>query len=634
MRPTDSLLNPHVEMPVWLRTLQRALGTNGPPPPVQPLTPLVLLEELARLDGDSLPASPDDRSSLREDLKGALDELGDETAAEMSTAIRDFRANTLGRLQDLLASAEGLRVARAATAVLRDRLTAPEVVASAWRDSVTAFRDNADYETCALRLAQLRELVEHRGHAWDVEAKLLIRIINDSASHAVEAGAEIHPANGENYAFHELAGLDEEVRLGLIEQHLTRPAAEEDAAVWLRFADALIEMGEVEAGSVHYFDAQPMRADVEAERPVSDRYDLPAGDDADYLASFLVENLTADDHAVLARVETTTRQGQAVTTARRKVLDQMAAATLGEFPRGWRLTGGYIVITPVGWGYEGFHDVADTSAFAHIFSNRPDKSLAQLDPRLIAALDEDRADAVDAVELARWEQGLRQSSDDAFRVGLGVRNLERVLPDERVTHQAGRGAHWAQVAAYYLRDIWRWEALERELDDARLYAVTPPYEAAGLGPEGNQKFYAEVKRITGADGHPISRADLVTHASAIAELNGVGSSRRRILEKTAADAATQEAALARLDQLGRDFDALLARTARQRNAAVHGSKRATAVLANVIPFVSALGTRIGHAALEAAAEDVPLIVWLERERLKIIERLASLKAGIPLTQLL
>jgi hypothetical protein len=197
MRPTDSLLNPQIEMPVWLRTLQRALGDNGPPPPVQPLTPLIVLGELSGMDADSLPESPNDRNSLREDLKCALDALGDETATELSTAIRDFRANTLGRLPELLANAEGLRVARAAATVFEERLTSPEVVAKAWRDSVGAFRDNADYETCALRVAQLRELVEHRGHAWDVDAKLLIRIINDSASHAAEAGRDTPCQRGE-----------------------------------------------------------------------------------------------------------------------------------------------------------------------------------------------------------------------------------------------------------------------------------------------------------------------------------------------------------------------------------------------------------------------------------------------------
>jgi hypothetical protein len=630
MKPTDSLRNPHVEMSVWLRTLQRALGNNGPSAPNQPLTPLVALEEMSRLDGDSLPESPDDHNSLREDLKSSLDALGAETAGEVSTAIRDFRAKTLGRLPELLSDAEGLRVAHAAATVLESRLTTPEVVTKAWCDSVSAFRDNADYETCALRLAQLRELVEHRSQAWDVEVKLLIRIINDSARHAAEAGADIHPANGERYAFDELSGLDEDARLDLIEHHLARPAAEEDAVVWLRFTDALIEEGEVKVGSAHYFDAQPMREEVTAELPVFDRYGLPDGDE-DYLASFLIENLTADDHVVLARVETTTSRGQAVATARRKVLEQIAAATLGESVHGWELSGGYMLITPSGWGYESFHPgEGDISTLLHLFSHRPDKALAQLDPRLIVALEEGRSDAIEAVELARWEQGLLHSLDDAFRVGLGVRNLERALPAERV----GRGAHWTKVATYYLRDIWRWEAIGHELDDARHFAVTPPYEASGPGVEGTRDFYAEVERKSGTSGHPLSRADLIDHAAAIAELNAPGSSRRRILEKVVAGTATPAAALDRLDELGRDFDALLARTARQRNASVHGAKAVQPLLTNVLPFVSGLGIRLGQAALAASAEGIPLIVWLERERLTTIERLASLKAGVPLTQLI
>lgn len=241
MRPTDALINPHVEMPVWLRTLQRAIGKNGPVPPSDSLTPLAALGELRRLDGDSLPESPDDRRSMRDDIKHALEALGAETAAEMNSAISDFCANTVGRLPDLLANAEGLGVAQASAAALERRLTAPEVVATLWRDALAAFQENADYETCALRLAQLRELVDHRGHTWDVEIDLLIRIINDSAAHVARAGGEIDPpANGRWYDFDERAGLDETVRLTLIERHLGRPASDEDAVVWLRLANASI----------------------------------------------------------------------------------------------------------------------------------------------------------------------------------------------------------------------------------------------------------------------------------------------------------------------------------------------------------------------------------------------------------
>jgi hypothetical protein len=614
-------------MSVWLRTLQRALGNNGPEPPANILTPLVALDELSRVDRDSLPESPDDRNSLREDLKRALDALGDETACAMATAIRDFQANTLGRLPELLTTADGLRVAHAAATVLQDRLTAPEVVVTAWRDCVTAFRDNANYETCALRLTQLRELIEHRGHAWAVELECLTRIINDSPSHAAEAGAQIDPpANGENYAFNELAGLEETARLNLIEQYLSRPAAAEAAVVWLCFADALVEADEVKLGSVRYFDARRMHEDVQAKRPVADRYGLPRDD----LAELLVETLTDDDRAVFARVETTTSRGRAITAARQTVLDHLAAATLGKVARGWKLCDGYLLITQSGWGYESFSAYENTnSTFIHQMGYRPDKALAQLDGRFVVALEKGRPDAIEAVELARWEQGLLSSPDDAFRVGLGVRNLERALPAERV----GKRAHWTKVTTYYLRDIWRWDAIEQELDDARYFAVTPPFEESSSGPQGRLDFYAEVERLSGTDGYPLSRADLIRHAAAIAAMNAPGSSRHRILEKVATDTATPETGLSWLDKLGRDFDALLARTARQRNASVHGAKSAQPLMVNVLPFVSGLGIRIGRAALEAAAEDVPLTVWLERERLRVIERRASLKAGVHLSEL-
>jgi hypothetical protein len=646
MRPTDALHNPPVEMPTWMRTLQRALGDNGPRPANGTLTPLVALEELSRLDSDSLPESSEDRNSQRNDLKRALEELGDETTTELATPLSDFRANTLGRLPELLSSAGGLTVALAAAAVLQGRLTSPRTVASAWRDTLTAFRGNADYETCALRLAQLREVVEARGHEWIVERELLVKILNDGAEAAAVAGAELAPpANGRRYEWDELAGLDDRSRLDLIERHLARSVDEELAVVWLRFLRASLEAGEVEAGSARYIDTAMLRegedADIvlpqdtevppEVAERHAERFGLPA-QDAEYVVSLLLFELGDDDPAVLARVETNTSQGRAVTTARQRVRDQIDAAILGHHGQGWALQDGYVVITASGLGWVGFHEAKWAPAGFHPYLQDSGRALGRLDKRLIAALDEGRTDAIEAVELARWEQGLRDAPDDAFRVGLGVRNLERALPDDRVP-RGGGGAHWAKVASYYLRDTWRWKALMQEIDDAREYAATPPYEASGLDPDDHKRFFADVERITGTGGHPQSRASLVRHAMAIAELNGLGSSRRRILEKTASDTATPEAALARLRQLGSDFDALLARAARQRNASVHGAKAAPQLLSNVLPFVSGVSIRIAEAALAAAAEGRPLVVRLEQERLSAIERLTSLEAGVPLAQL-
>ena len=86
--------------------------------------------------------------------------------------------------------------------------------------------------------------------------------------------------------------------------------------------------------------------------------------------------------------------------------------------------------------------------------SRPDRWLAGIDPALVEAWADGREDAVNAIELARWERALAASPDDVFRVALGVRNLERTLPAQRLPRGTGQKAHWTKVVTYYLKDLW------------------------------------------------------------------------------------------------------------------------------------------------------------------------------------
>ena len=89
-----------------------------------------------------------------------------------------------------------------------------------------------------------------------------------------------------------------------------------------------------------------------------------------------------------------------------------------------------------------------------------------------------------------------------------------------------------------------------------------------------------------------------------------------------------------LGRFERRFDIVLARAARQRNAAVHGSVTVPAVIANVLRFSSSLGHRLVHEALAAAAAGEPLLARLERERLIARERRAALSGGRTLNEVL
>ena len=69
---------------------------------------------------------------------------------------------------------------------------------------------------------------------------------------------------------------------------------------------------------------------------------------------------------------------------------------------------------------------------------------------------------------------------------------------------------------------------------------------------------------------------------------------------------------------------LLARTARLRNAVLHGGGTSPAVLATTLPFVEGLALVMVRDALAAATEGSTIERYLEDDRLRALERTAAL----------
>jgi hypothetical protein len=276
-----------------------------------------------------------------------------------------------------------------------------------------------------------------------------------------------------------------------------------------------------------------------------------------------------------------------------------------------------------------------TRSILRRFRNRPDMRLEKLDQRLIEAWDAGESGAEEAVDLARWERALSLATDAPFRVALGIRNLERVLPRTRAGD--GRGAVWTRVAAYYLKDAWCWSELNGHLESICFHTVSPamrPFRTEGERPAPDTSisdFYNAIREMVGDE--TVTPSQLIENLDAISELMPPGSSRRRILASLARDTASPEAAASWLARLGQRFDVLLARSARQRNAAVHGGATSQGVIETVSPFVADLGRRVASGAMEAAANEESLVVWFEQTRLRARERSSQLRVGQPLSEI-
>lgn len=644
VKPHDHFLNSPVELPEWLRALQQAISDKEAESPIHVLPPIAVMDELISLAASAPPEAPEDRLSFQRDVTESLDSLGPDLQVEMRTALHDFRRDTVSRLPELLAAAEGMEVAVASAQVFKTRLASAASVKAAWRDTVAIFADEkARYELCLSRLRVLRDLVEARGHAWETEAERVIWVIADSAPHAREMGADIplppKPKDGKRQIIIEEkpVGLLESDRLSLIEANLARPATTEDVVVWLRIDDAVVRDGVIEVGPVRFVDSRRLRSRVLVAPQCFRDLGLPKGMEA-RVASELMSELDEDAQTVFARVETTGAEANAVAWARTAVSGLLDIATLGETRPGWELARGHYVASRRGISFE-FYEPNSTEprGFFQRVIYRPDLRLAEVDKQLVSAWAEGKVEAEKAIDLARWERALSISTDESFRVALGVRNLERVLPSSRVVSTGGRSAHWTKVVSYYLKDAWCWESLREELQEVTFQSVSPamrPLRWTNGEVEKDDRievFYRRLREIVGNESP--SPDQLVEYAAAIADLMPIGSTRRRILDRVAENTETQQAGLGWLSELGLRFDRFLARAARQRNATVHGSETVPAVIATVSPFVSGLGKRVVEGALNGAAHEELLAVWFEKVRLEAREKTTALEAGKRLAEI-
>ncbi len=291
---------------------------------------------------------------------------------------------------------------------------------------------------CLQRLAVVREMVGARGHAWVTEVERIAQIINDDAEQVAKAGSTetIYPGHGGGSA-----GLDETERLSVIEKDLARQAGNEEVSVWLLISDAIIADGVLMSGPIRFFDARLMRNRL-LRRPIDPRPFEPVLPDREYFAVRLLADVADDEQAVLVRVPARGNRADAVAWAREIVSGILDVAALGVDRPGWKLESGYFVVDQVdGWSSRRFRLKDPLERFRY----QPDRDLAEIDNELISAWVEGDSAAADAVELARWDKALDIASNEAFRVALGVRNLERVLPAARIPRGKEPNSHWREV---------------------------------------------------------------------------------------------------------------------------------------------------------------------------------------------
>ena len=140
-----------------------------------------------------------DRLSLGKDVSASLKSLGPAVQKFGGAVLRAFQSDDLRRLPQLLADVDGARRARSSAKALIAELLLPRTSRAAWDDVVRAFETATPFETCTVRVAQLREISARRGQSWDAVEGRLVGLLSDRLLYVAQAGAVDVEVTNENF---------------------------------------------------------------------------------------------------------------------------------------------------------------------------------------------------------------------------------------------------------------------------------------------------------------------------------------------------------------------------------------------------------------------------------------------------
>jgi hypothetical protein len=580
------------------------------------LRPVAALHEIALVCesvlGGRRPPGSDDRRSLKDDVTQSLNQLGKQTKRSLQPDLAEYQ-KTIKQIDAILGDPATVQRLLAATRAMSERIVRPIVAQAIWRDLVAAVRNGLGDETYGLYLQQLRELQERLGHSW-LERATALRT-------SVRAG---------------------DFRAG--EEILGKVAEGTAQVAWFIFGNADVPSDTLRVGQAQFFSERVWPDQV---RDPAYFAGLP---DAEFPAELsdqrLLDALKPGDHSthhVYARVELVGPRARyegnpaaagrsPLHWARALVTSVIEVATHGSGGSRWVLLEGGIVCHGIDSngnrifeGIGGFPDPAHQQALAD-FRPAPLEDTADrlqgLDSRLAEKIAAGEPRTVAAVREARWHHSVRRQNDPAQRVALHVRAFEQALP-------VGRGEHWDEIAKVYFREFWAWDQFHLAIDAT----------------QSSSRFWIELHDQASASqiitwiidgwvylGRFLAATDIV--GDALREIPGDARVIRLAVAEVGRWARDPAKAASYLDKLRGQFDILLARAQRQRNAIIHGVQTDPDVVASVDRFVSRLADYITVGALHSAAVGEDLTDALERSRIETRRRIWQLKHGISLSEIL
>jgi hypothetical protein len=601
-----------------VRALAQRIGAQDSHPPPQILGPATALDDLGAAVTSTLAGrmidTAEDRSSLRDDVARALDALGPGTQAAATQPISELR-QALSAIPTRLMSVAGAQRLQGLIETSRTGFGAEAVVKAAWKDVLAAFTGDDWAETCELRLLQLAEIVELGGGDWSHLANGLRGILYDDRMRM--AAFDLLELE-EGTSVTESAGVSLDQRLAWCKRILAREPRRGDVVVWLGFTNAILAEGYLKVGEVEFFAGQLWPEGIKQGWPDSDarrREEMASMDPRTFFFSeapelpFVLARMHLGEMSVV----------QSTQRARRLIQDLIRAARPGSE---WELMNGALAYVrgdqnewygaglQLPWG-------GSKNLYSPKFEPTAD-GLKALDDKFVGRLLADDPRLHAAVRDIDWLERISELDDAAHRVGLGVRLIERLLPNDQ---------HWAEVTSHYLRDAWALNRIAVFIGDAAHNAVElieNPMPVIGAHEPWRQRLLPWKPTST---SYQIKYVEMIEATSELLEVMPPFMLATKTVREVAERTKDAPSVLTWKDELTAQFDQLLARLVRQRNLVLHGGDAHGPVTESVKYFLGWVQGSLVNQAIEAVRREVSPSVQLEERRTSVRKRWAALESG-------
>jgi hypothetical protein len=583
----------------WMETLDDLLSPSNPPPPPAALAPDSALDDLLGWLHDSRSYEGHGWGSLESSIGDVK-----RTFASLPPAVGRVLEPLLPAMQDSIDRLKkGCRSSVRATAidaisVVGAKSNDPDVLVAAWWDLVEACKEpDLPIRELYWRAHVFRSLARRAGHDVDVPLMPLRSILLDSAAaiRSVQAqlGVQTSPSRPEPSA--RWAGLGEDERTNLCADYLRLPARRQRSVVWLAFEYADLPSTHLSFGPLTFYDGRWIREVLEQGGPNLPAIpeELRSGD-----RTIRAKQLPQDDHVVLVRVDVGEKfASEALAEARANAQSVVALAGFHTGMNRWRMLRGHLQFVENAW-----EETAVFESDSGPWSRRP----WSLDPTAYA-LDELRdllaphlptgGRLLDrAVEALNWLMAAREQADTP-QLFLNVRVVELV-------GSWMGGLSWQAYASQYLRPEWVQRRIVNQIHRGSM-SVLDAIEGLDLEEEDRRRSEELRARVLSHESGGRFRFNIepaVQGLSWLAALIGPETESGRRLRDLVASFSTSDSFAHWLEVLEADFDLLLSRLSRCRNAVAHGGPplvQETAVSAST--FQQVVGrVGIGHLAQGAS----------------------------------